>query len=223
MALVLVTHNMGVVAEMARRVAVMYAGQVVEEQRRRGAVRGAPAPVYRGAAGGDARAQRRATRAWRRSPAWCRASTTGRRAACSRRAAPMRPTTAAGCARSCGLAGRPGALPLPAGRSRPRRGDRARRPAGRCRRERPAAPRASPHRALRGHRAAARRERRGEGAVVRATDLTRIYAIRRGLFRAAGAAAGGGRRLVRDRGGHARWRWSANRAAASRRWRAWCR
>jgi dipeptide transport system ATP-binding protein len=32
MALVLVTHNMGVVAEMARRVAVMYAGQVLEER-----------------------------------------------------------------------------------------------------------------------------------------------------------------------------------------------
>ncbi|MCC6380093.1 MAG: ABC transporter ATP-binding protein [Burkholderiales bacterium] len=31
MSLVLVTHNMGVVAEMARRVAVMYAGQVLEE------------------------------------------------------------------------------------------------------------------------------------------------------------------------------------------------
>jgi oligopeptide/dipeptide ABC transporter ATP-binding protein len=32
MALVLITHNMGVVREMARRVAVMYAGQVVEQQ-----------------------------------------------------------------------------------------------------------------------------------------------------------------------------------------------
>ncbi len=32
MALVLVTHNMGVVSEMARRVAVMYAGNVVEER-----------------------------------------------------------------------------------------------------------------------------------------------------------------------------------------------
>jgi len=32
MALVLVTHNMGVVSETARRVAVMYAGQVVEER-----------------------------------------------------------------------------------------------------------------------------------------------------------------------------------------------
>ena len=32
MALILVTHNMGVVAEMAGRVAVMYAGQIVEER-----------------------------------------------------------------------------------------------------------------------------------------------------------------------------------------------
>ena len=32
MSLVLVTHNMGVVADMAKRVAVMYAGQVVEER-----------------------------------------------------------------------------------------------------------------------------------------------------------------------------------------------
>ncbi len=32
MALVLVTHNMGVVSEMAQRVAVMYAGQVMEER-----------------------------------------------------------------------------------------------------------------------------------------------------------------------------------------------
>ena len=32
MALVLITHNMGVVSEMARRVAVMYAGQIMEER-----------------------------------------------------------------------------------------------------------------------------------------------------------------------------------------------
>jgi dipeptide transport system ATP-binding protein len=35
MALVLITHNMGVVAEMAQRVAVMYAGQVVEDRNAR--------------------------------------------------------------------------------------------------------------------------------------------------------------------------------------------
>ncbi len=33
MALVLITHNMGVVSEMAQRVAVMYAGQIMEEQK----------------------------------------------------------------------------------------------------------------------------------------------------------------------------------------------
>jgi dipeptide transport system ATP-binding protein len=33
MALVLITHNMGVVSEMAQRIAVMYAGQVMEQQR----------------------------------------------------------------------------------------------------------------------------------------------------------------------------------------------
>jgi dipeptide transport system ATP-binding protein len=32
MALVLITHNMGVVSEMAQRVAVMYAGQVMEQR-----------------------------------------------------------------------------------------------------------------------------------------------------------------------------------------------
>ena len=32
MALVLVTHNMGVVSEMAQRVAVMYAGQIMEQR-----------------------------------------------------------------------------------------------------------------------------------------------------------------------------------------------
>jgi dipeptide transport system ATP-binding protein len=32
MALLLITHNMGVVSEMARRVAVMYAGQVMEQR-----------------------------------------------------------------------------------------------------------------------------------------------------------------------------------------------
>jgi dipeptide transport system ATP-binding protein len=48
MALVLITHNMGVVAEMAQRVAVMYAGQVVEENTAE-ALFAAPRHPYTGA------------------------------------------------------------------------------------------------------------------------------------------------------------------------------
>src|SRR6185369_6710560 len=48
MALVLVTHNMGVVAEIARRVAVMYAGQVMDE-RDADALFAAPQHPYAGA------------------------------------------------------------------------------------------------------------------------------------------------------------------------------
>ena len=95
MALVLVTHNMGVVAEMARRVAVMYAGQVMEE-RSADALFAAPRhPVHRGAARGDARAPRRRDRGSPPFPASCPGSTTGPPAACSRRAAPI---AAAACA-----------------------------------------------------------------------------------------------------------------------------
>ena len=35
MAMVFITHNLGVVAEIADRVMVMYAGRIVEERRRR--------------------------------------------------------------------------------------------------------------------------------------------------------------------------------------------
>ena len=128
MALVLVTHNMGVVAEMAQRVAVMYAGQVVEERDADRAVCRAGAPLHRGAAGGDAGTQH------------------GRDAARDhprRRAGPVRP--AAGlpvraalhvCDRTlvpdttaiARLGGRSGSLPFSAGRSRARRCDRARPP-----------------------------------------------------------------------------------------------
>ena len=46
MAIVLITHDLGVVAEMAERVAVMYAGQIVEEADDAGAVPRAAAPVH---------------------------------------------------------------------------------------------------------------------------------------------------------------------------------
>ncbi len=58
MSLVLVTHNMGVVADMARRVAVMYAGQVVEE-RSADTLFGAPQHPYRRRSSRRCRAQPR--------------------------------------------------------------------------------------------------------------------------------------------------------------------
>ena len=100
-AIVLITHDMGVVAENADRVVVMYAGRKVEE---------APAdelfdqpghPYTEGLLGSiphldDGGAQRRAPRrASTRSRAWCRRCSTCRRAAASRRAAPAPPTSAA--------------------------------------------------------------------------------------------------------------------------------
>ena len=131
MALVLVTHNMGVVAEMARRVAVMYAGQVVEE-RGADALFAAPQHPYTAAllaampersTGDDAPRDHSRRRA--------RASTTGPPAACSRRAAPTPPRMRARCGPTLrAVAGRPGALPLSAGRSAARRRHRARSRAG---------------------------------------------------------------------------------------------
>ena len=50
MAMMLITHAMGVVAETAQRVVVMYAGMVVEEAQRRGALRASAAPLYAGPA-----------------------------------------------------------------------------------------------------------------------------------------------------------------------------
>ena len=86
MALVLITHNMGVVAETAQRVIVMYAGPDHGGAQRRGPVRLAAAPLHGGPSRGAAGAQRRRG-ASPRSRASCPASTTGRAAACSRRAA----------------------------------------------------------------------------------------------------------------------------------------
>ena len=55
MGLVLITHDMGVVAQTAHRVQVMYAGQVMEEQPA-GAVRAPAPPLHRRPAGRAARA-----------------------------------------------------------------------------------------------------------------------------------------------------------------------
>ena len=62
--LILITHDLGVVAETAQRVIVMYAGRKVEEADRRGAVRKSPASLHPrpdgiDAGGGDVRLQLR--------------------------------------------------------------------------------------------------------------------------------------------------------------------
>ena len=59
MALVLITHDLGVVAEVAQRVLVMYAGQIVESAAAADLFAQPRHPVHRGAARLAARAQRR--------------------------------------------------------------------------------------------------------------------------------------------------------------------
>ncbi len=90
MAVMLITHAMGVVAETAQRVVVMYAGKVVEEAPVERAVRQPAPPLHPGPdpldpaprhGGGDRR------RGWRPSPAPCRACSPRRPAAASPRAA----------------------------------------------------------------------------------------------------------------------------------------
>ena len=77
MALILITHDMGVVAETVDRVVVQYAGQQVEAQGVHGPVRRRHAPLHRGPARGPAGALRRRA-CCRPSRAWCRACSTGR-------------------------------------------------------------------------------------------------------------------------------------------------
>ena len=72
MALILITHDMGVVAETVERVVVQYAGQQVEAQGVTGLFARRHAPLHGGAAGGPAGALASAG-CCRPSRAWCRA------------------------------------------------------------------------------------------------------------------------------------------------------
>ncbi len=109
MAIMLITHAMGVVAETAQRVVVMYAGRVVEEAPVERAVRPAAAPLHPGPDPLDpaARPGRRARRAPRGDPGTVPSLSTRRRAAASRRAAGLRCRPAPRRCRSCARS-RPG-------------------------------------------------------------------------------------------------------------------
>ena len=197
MALVLITHNMGVVGEMAQRVVVMYAGQVMEQRSAVGALRRTPASLHRGAAGRAARAQRRRAGS-PRSPAWCRALLRpAERLPVRPRCAYATRAFAHGAPGIAAMARRPRALPLSAGRSG-------------------AAP-ASPRRSGRRDGEERHRERAGR----RSEGPAQVYEIRRGLFREPAQTAGRGRRRPSPSSRARRWRWWANPAAASPRSRAW--
>jgi len=89
MGLVLITHDLAVVAETAQRVCVMYAGQAVEVGQVPQLFRYPGAPVQRSAAQGDPRGTASAPRAWLRCRVSCPAAMTARRVACCRHAARM--------------------------------------------------------------------------------------------------------------------------------------
>ena len=87
-ALIWITHDLGVVAELADRVAVMYAGRIVESGPV-DAVLDAPRHPIRAACSNRCRRRRSLARACARSTAWRRHCRRAHRAAPSVRAAPM--------------------------------------------------------------------------------------------------------------------------------------
>ena len=104
MAIMLITHAMGVVAETAQRVVVMYAGKVIEEAPVERAVRQSAPSLHAGPDPLDPAhryARRPRRRGSRRSPAWCRACSSRRPAAALRRAAATRWRSAARRCRRC--------------------------------------------------------------------------------------------------------------------------
>ena len=86
MAILLITHNLGIVGDMADRVAVMYAGQIVELAPARELLRRPLHPYTRALMASVPKLARRSATAHQRFPATCRGSAISRPAAASPRA-----------------------------------------------------------------------------------------------------------------------------------------
>ncbi len=184
MALVLITHNMGVVSEMAQRIAVMYAGQVMEHQRV-DRLFASPQHPYTEAL--------LAALPERAAPEGRLATISGvvpgvhdRPAGClfAPRCSLRHRACLPGAARAARVAGRRGALPLSARRAGAQGGHR----------ERSAEAASGRGAVMSEHRPAHRMK-----WLSRRTTSSAPTTIRRGLFRAPSASARGGRHLVPHR------------------------
>lgn len=99
MALVLITHDLALVAEAAHKIIVMYAGQVVETGSSHDIFRARVIPIRRRCCA-RCRSSRRIKRVWPRCRGWYRVNMTVLRAVCLTRAARMRRINAASTSRS---------------------------------------------------------------------------------------------------------------------------
>ena len=101
MGLILITHDLGVVADVADKIAVMYAGRIVETRPGPRALQAPRAPVHPGPARTRSRGWTRRARSSTRSRACRPTCCTSRPAAPSTRAARWRRTSAAPRSRRC--------------------------------------------------------------------------------------------------------------------------
>ena len=204
MGLLLITHDLAVVSGMAHRVALMYAGQIIEVAPADEFFAAPQAPVRARAAARVARRRPARRSRWRRSPAPCRRCRRASPAAASRRAA--RSAMAHCRSRRRRELIDSGALPPVRCLLYDARARRARR-VDRRRRRRDARGRALP----------AGRGSAGGGRCWRCGSCSVAFPIRTGCCSAARATSTPSTacRFEIARG-PARWRWSASRAAARR-------